>query len=257
MGSIKRSSGFTLIELLVVIAIIAILAAILFPVFASAREKARQTTCTSNLKQIGLAFTQYMQDYDEVYPIAQSGGFTGDNPQWDTEISSYLGFAINQAIGSGGANFQKPPLILQCPDDIALQPSQVAAGQQRLSYAMPSPNVSYANYTGLVTTNVGGWPEYSAGRTLNQIVAPATTFELVECPDYFLVGEGSTVTSPIVDPASSDSVPQTEGTLNIPHSGGYNYLFCDQHVKWMQPSQTIGTGTMQQPKGYWTIADGD
>ncbi|MEI6500779.1 MAG: DUF1559 domain-containing protein [Armatimonadota bacterium] len=63
-----RSKGFTLIELLVVIAIIAILAAILFPVFAKAREKARQSSCLSNVKQIGLAFFQYAQDYDELLP---------------------------------------------------------------------------------------------------------------------------------------------------------------------------------------------
>src|SRR5437016_11167401 len=66
----QRSRGFTLIELLVVIAIIAILAAILFPVFAQAREKARQTTCVSNCKQWGVAFMMYLQDYDETYPIA-------------------------------------------------------------------------------------------------------------------------------------------------------------------------------------------
>src|SRR5471032_2965994 len=68
----RRSRGFTLIELLVVIAIIAILAAILFPVFARARENARRTACQSNLKQIGLAFMQYVQDYDELQPSGNS-----------------------------------------------------------------------------------------------------------------------------------------------------------------------------------------
>src|SRR5690348_5806736 len=65
-----RRGGFTLIELLVVIAIIAILAAILFPVFAQAREKARTATCLSNLRQIGLANQMYLQDYDERFPFA-------------------------------------------------------------------------------------------------------------------------------------------------------------------------------------------
>src|ERR1700733_14163574 len=69
----NTKKGFTLIELLVVIAIIAILAAILFPVFAQAREKARQTSCASNLKQLGLAYVQYVQDYDELMPSAISG----------------------------------------------------------------------------------------------------------------------------------------------------------------------------------------
>lgn len=68
------SRGFTLIEWLVVIAIIAIPAAILFPVFAKAREKARQTTCLSNMKQLGLGFLQYNQDYDEKFPNSQFYG---------------------------------------------------------------------------------------------------------------------------------------------------------------------------------------
>lgn len=69
----RRSAGFTLIELLVVIAIIAILAAILFPVFARAREKARQTSCLNNVKQQLMAVMQYVQDYDERYPIDRYG----------------------------------------------------------------------------------------------------------------------------------------------------------------------------------------
>ena len=71
----KTKRGFTLIELLVVIAIIAILAAILFPVFARARENARRASCQSNLKQLGLGFQQYTQDYDEKYPQARSNNF--------------------------------------------------------------------------------------------------------------------------------------------------------------------------------------
>src|SRR5881409_2419179 len=74
----RRVWGFTLIELLVVIAVVAILAAILFPVFAQAREKARQVSCLSNLKRIGSAMTMYTQDYDEVLPPLQS--------DWSTSI---------------------------------------------------------------------------------------------------------------------------------------------------------------------------
>src|SRR5580693_3758166 len=69
--------GFTLIELLVVIAVIAILAAILFPVFAQAREKARQTACLSNMRQMGLAVQMYTQDFDECLPLAASATDTG------------------------------------------------------------------------------------------------------------------------------------------------------------------------------------
>ena len=86
--------GFTLIELLVVIAIIAILAAILFPVFAKAREKARQSSCSSNLKQLSLAVLQYVQDYDEMLPDAECNGYY-DGRVW---IISNIPYIKNQQI---------------------------------------------------------------------------------------------------------------------------------------------------------------
>ena len=98
--------GFTLIELLVVIAIIAILAAILFPVFARAREKARTASCQSNLKQMALGFLMYVQDNSDLYPVV--GGW-GD----------YGGFPTNTVIGGafyqGGYN--RSPRLYQCPSD--------------------------------------------------------------------------------------------------------------------------------------------
>lgn len=82
--------GFTLIELLVVIAIIAILAAILFPVFARAREKARQSSCLANVKQILLGIQMYVQDYDERFPIYDYGSSASLRLYWDHQIQPYL-----------------------------------------------------------------------------------------------------------------------------------------------------------------------
>src|SRR5947207_10733174 len=115
MHTNRIRGGFTLIELLVVIAIIAILAAILFPVFAQARESARKISCLSNTKQIGLAAMQYVQDYDEGYPVQS----------WDGAL---MGTTNNDA-GSDGKRFfvwpwqlmpyMKNKQILVCPSDPA------------------------------------------------------------------------------------------------------------------------------------------
>src|ERR687894_511258 len=89
----RKTGGFTLIELLVVIAIIAILAAILFPVFAQAREKARQTSCLSNLKQIGTASMMYQQDYDEILLPPRRGNYAGGingAMTWDRLMQPYV-----------------------------------------------------------------------------------------------------------------------------------------------------------------------
>jgi prepilin-type N-terminal cleavage/methylation domain-containing protein/prepilin-type processing-associated H-X9-DG protein len=92
-----RSKGFTLIELLVVVAIIAILAAILFPVFAKARDAANRTTCQQNLKQLGAAFSMYMGDYDDVFPRSNGGGVDwGDCPSMSgkTTFGGWIGNAL-------------------------------------------------------------------------------------------------------------------------------------------------------------------
>src|SRR5438270_6842818 len=90
----RQPRGFTLIELLVVIAIIAILAAILFPVFAQAREKARLSACISNMRQIGASLMMYVQDYDETYPYIRFHGDTAERGRhtyvWKNAIRPYL-----------------------------------------------------------------------------------------------------------------------------------------------------------------------
>src|SRR5579872_2068440 len=104
-------SAFTLIELLVVIAIIAILAAILFPVFAQAREKARQTSCLSNVKQLGLAFAMYSQDYDETDPNGINWYFPGGNG-WAGQTYPYI----------------KNQQIFLCPSDPSLSETRTSYG---------------------------------------------------------------------------------------------------------------------------------
>jgi prepilin-type N-terminal cleavage/methylation domain-containing protein len=105
--------GFTLIELLVVIAIIAILAAILFPVFAKAREKARQSSCLSNTKQMGLAFLQYAQDYDETFPGVRFG--TGGAWPWTVWDDPRGGWT--RVFYVAVAPYIKSEQIYQCPSD--------------------------------------------------------------------------------------------------------------------------------------------
>jgi prepilin-type N-terminal cleavage/methylation domain-containing protein/prepilin-type processing-associated H-X9-DG protein len=132
-----KRKGFTLIELLVVIAIIAILAAILFPVFARARENARRASCQSNLKQIALGFKQYIQDYDELYPVATAGTINGSaaTPSWPFQLNSYL----------------KSQQIFQCPSD------STAADNTYMSYGynqrLSSNNESQMNNSAVIVLN--------------------------------------------------------------------------------------------------------
>jgi prepilin-type N-terminal cleavage/methylation domain-containing protein len=114
----RSRSGFTLIELLVVIAIIAILAAILFPVFARARAQARKATCASNLKQLGLAFLMYSQDYDETFPVHWDALRRGQWGDIDVDVAQILYPYIKQGMTTAsGSNLQLGTGVWLCPED--------------------------------------------------------------------------------------------------------------------------------------------
>jgi len=166
----QKRLGFTLIELLVVIAIIAILAAILFPVFARAREKARQASCQSNLKQIVLAQLQYQADYDQVLPIVTTAwgaaGLSVADPAaaccskaWSQNKTTSATISSPAAVQNGYVHWRLAPYIKNdqvwvCPSMSSLSPATVAAADST-SY-LSGNNIAQRNGTFPV---IGGYPE--------------------------------------------------------------------------------------------------
>ncbi len=212
--------GFTLIELLVVIAIIAILAAILFPVFAKAREKARQSSCLNNVKQLVLANLQYLQDYDEVFTRTWYGpnAYPG-NYQWP------------QAVGPYVKNWQ----VFVCPSHTGTTiVANNGAPGSTLSYAF---NVAY--YGGSGVAGVSCTPPY--GRSLAQVQDPAQTLLLVDYTGSFEVGW-----------QYISSQPTNMNFLPLRHNDGVNVGFVDGHAKWMKPD-ALGKLTSAGAYAMWTI----
>jgi prepilin-type N-terminal cleavage/methylation domain-containing protein/prepilin-type processing-associated H-X9-DG protein len=225
----KQQEGFTLIELLVVIAIIAILAAILFPVFAKAREKARAITCISNMNQLGLAIMQYTQDNDETYPVSNGDLVTGNNAgaagNWGQQIYTYT----------------KSTGVYTCPDDsdgTSFKGNYTGPTMGSGNTALQAIPVSYgmSNFVGAGSTDFNG---PNLARTLGYINEPATKILIGERTG----GEGGGSNQDAMGWKDWDGTGQYSFYLDgrADHNNRMNCLFCDGHAKSEIPSQTAGS----------------
>jgi prepilin-type N-terminal cleavage/methylation domain-containing protein len=181
-----RRSGFTLIELLVVIAIIAILAAILFPVFAQAREKARAIACVSNEKQIGLGLIMYTQDSDEIMPMGREyGTSTVTGLAINTGLPQELSPYIQKVNNVNGSTYPGGSTVWHCPDDGATPYDDNATGGPALS-----PNATLQSYLPVFWGIIGG----VTGKLVYQNQPAAWTQDLCldpASPNYLITATGS------------------------------------------------------------------
>ncbi len=261
----RRRSAFTLIELLVVIAIIAILAAILFPVFAQAREKARQISCLSNCRQIGLGIMMYVQDYDETYcPYfsgfdPSTGNYNGPSLYWPQLVSPY----IQKANGSGNggqALITDLSQVFVCPDTSVNQAAAKSFGYGNITaYGISDDIVNWWEPNAVPTTYVPV--------TLAAVNAPSNSILLCETWDWFTSGQqpGAALALSYFD-SKNGNTNGARATVDGRHSSAYkktslsvtadpksinNVVFCDGHVK------GVHTGDLTEKGDDWTISAPD
>ncbi len=196
----RNRSAFTLIELLVVIAIIAILAAILFPVFAQAREKARQTACVSNLKQIGTGFTMYTQDYDEQYP-PWTANQCGKYPGGAFDIHYLYNNLVDPYIKNGvNVNTSELGQVWACPSTKA-------------QFSAVSNTYAYNYYSIGGTSNCTGVGLSAAYTPFNgsTYAYPAQLSALARPSETYLIMDGAQLCRPPVAYAANGRDPNSNG----------------------------------------------
>ena len=222
-SAIASRRGFTLIELLVVIAIIAILAAILFPVFAQAREAARKSMCQSNLKQLGNAFMLYVQDYDETYPPVDYDDGAGQRWTWFQFVDPY----IKSGQSGGGTKNQRKSVFL-CPDIDA----PIADGAWSAANGSPGSRAILG-----YGPNVNVLPR-GRGVTLPAII-PVVKLAQLGSPASIVLLAPNAGTIPDVDGRDdrySGASVHEQGYMLVRsrHGGGANFALTDGHVKWFR-----------------------
>lgn len=244
MTSHRRTAGFTLIELLVVIAIIAILAAILFPVFAQAREKARQTACLSNMKQIGTSIMMYTQDYDEMYPRSDYILAAGAAPPLNPNATGTFSRRINHYKWPAWLMpYIKNLQIFTCPSRKRDETKWNQDGEITNAYALHLAITGTTNDAGgTAPNNADAFRNSFLGGGLTGIQTPAETFIFMELPSqvtwsYAVVSSPNSKTIyPLATRESWENYLKPNGVVNrnaASHSDGFTFAYCDGHAKWM------------------------
>ena len=265
----KIKKGFTLIELLVVIAIIAILAAILFPVFAQAREKARQTSCLSNCKQIGTGLTLYMDDWEETYPMCFfdliNGGTTEDYIHTAARQGTYAGYPCskfytqnNSGYGCSDINYWYTWADAVYPYVKSINLFVCPSGNKKcLGYAY---NVWLSGgIQGMTVKGREHWGTSIQTTTASQIKNSAETVFTFDAPQRY----NSTAYTPVNGcPLIINEFGKSYTSNFSPsarHLEGINYTFCDGHAKYYKKAQGPGLNGSTARYGsiqYWDPAYG-